>query len=278
MSIGVLFVVLLGALLHASWNLLVKAGQNKQLSAALVYIAAGVLSALALPFMPGVAPASWPYLAASTVTELLYGALLAAAYHAGDLSHAYPLMRGSAPLLVALGSVLVVGEHLAASVWVGIAVMSCAILSLIFDARSRRQSAAATGFAVLNAFVIATYTVIDGVGSRKSGAPIAYCLWLFLFVGIGWLAWAFLRYRRERRPPLYRELAAGLIGGACSLASYALALWAMTRAPIAAVAAVRETSIVFGTLLGALILRERVTRLRALAVIAIALGAWIIRS
>jgi drug/metabolite transporter (DMT)-like permease len=154
--------------------------------------------------------------------------------------------------------------------------MSCAIFSLIFDARSR-QSAAATGLALLNAVVIAAYTVIDGIGSRKSGAPVAYSLWLFLFIGVPWLFWALLRYRREHRRPAAAEIATALIGGACSLGSYTLALWAMTRAPIAAVAAVRETSIVFGTVLGAVILREHVTWLRATAVLAIASSVWIIR-
>jgi drug/metabolite transporter (DMT)-like permease len=276
LSVGVLLVVLLGALLHASWNLLIKAARNKELTTALVYIMAGVLAAFALPFLPAPAPASWPYLAASTVVELIYGALLAAAYRVGDLSHAYPLMRGTAPLLVAIGSVLIVGEQLAPAVWAGIAVMSCAILSLILEARAQRRSTAATGLAVLNAFVIATYTVIDGVGSRKSAAPVAYSLWLFLFIAGPWLAWATARYRRAPWSTLRRELATGCIGGACSLGSYTLALWAMTRAPIAAVAAVRETSIVFGTVLGALILRERVSWARALAVLAIACGAWII--
>jgi drug/metabolite transporter (DMT)-like permease len=274
LSLSVLLVVLIGALLHASWNLLVKAGRDKQVTTAVVYISAGVMAGLALPFLARPAPASWPYLAASTVTELLYGIVLAAAYRVGDLSHAYPLMRGTAPLLVALGSTVLVGEHLSASLRIGVAVMSCAIISLIFDARAQPQSAAATALAILNAFLIATYTVIDGVGSRKSNAPVAYSLWLFLFIAVPWLLW--MAYRTRRWSDVRAEILPGLVGGACSLASYTVALWAMTRAPIAAVAAVRETSIVFGLVLGAIVLRERVTWIRAVAVLAIALGVWII--
>src|SRR5206468_4000552 len=150
-------------------------------------------------------PASWSYLAASTLTELLYGVLLAAAYRVGDLSHAYPLMRGTAPLLVAIGSVVLVGERLSQPVWIGVAVMSCAIFSLVFDARTQQKSAAASGLAILTAFVIATYTVIDGVGSRKSNAPVAYSLWLFLIVGVPWLIWAAARYRGERWAALRAE-------------------------------------------------------------------------
>src|SRR5438445_216521 len=189
MSAGVLLAVLLGAFLHASWNVLVKAGHDTRVAAAGVYIGAGVLSAIALPFLPPPSAASWPYLAASTVVEVLYGLLLAAAYRLGDLSHAYPLMRGTAPLLVAIGSGVLIGESLSGAVYAAVA-----------------------------------------------------------------------------------------LGGACSVGSYTLALWAMTRAPVAAVAAVRETSIVFGAALGAIVLRERVTRVRALAAVAIAFGVWIIRA
>lgn len=278
MSLGVLLLVLLGALLHASWNLLVKASGDKQAATALVYITSGVLSGLALPFLPHPAPSSWPYLAASTVTELLYGLILAAAYRVGDLSHAYPLMRGTAPLLVALAGTFIVGEHLSRNVWIGVGLLSGAIFFLIFDARNRNQSGAATALAILNAFIIATYTVIDGVGGRRSGAPVAYSLWLFLFIGVPWVAIACVRYRGRRAETLRAQLLPGIVGGACSLASYTVALWAMTRAPIAAVAAVRETSIVFGMVLGASVLRERVTWVRALSVVVIAVSVWVIGS
>src|SRR5437588_3425274 len=154
MSAGVLLAVLLGAFLHASWYMLVKAGRYTHFAAAGVYIGSGVLSGIALPFLPAPAVASWPYLAASSVVEVLYGVLLAAAYRIGDLSHAYPLMRGTAPLLVAIGSVVLVGERLSQPVWIGVAVMSCAIFSLVFDARTQQKSAAASGLAILNAFVI----------------------------------------------------------------------------------------------------------------------------
>jgi drug/metabolite transporter (DMT)-like permease len=277
MTVNVLAVVLLGAFLHASWNLLVKAGQDKQVAAAGVYIGAAILSGLALPFLPGPSMASWPYLAVSTAIEVLYGVLLAAAYRAGDLSHAYPLMRGSAPLLVAIGSGTLIGEQLSHGVWAGVALISGGVLSMIWDARSRGHSPAATQLALLNACVIAAYTTIDGLGVRVSGAPVAYSLWLSLLVGLPWLIWAAVR-REHRWAHVRRQVPIVALGGACSVASYTLALWAMTRAPVAAVAAVRETSIVFGTLLGAWVLHERVTWVRALAALAIALGVWVIRS
>jgi len=278
LTVGVLLVVLSGALLHASWNLLVKAGHDTRLATAGVYIGAGLIAALALPFLAAPAPASWPYLAASMAAELIYSILLVAVYRVGDLSHAYPLMRGTAPLLVAIGSGALIGEHLSRAVWLGVALVSCGIFSMIFDARSQPRSATATRLALLNAFVIAAYTTIDGLGVRVSGQPVAYTLWLFVLIGVPWMIWATVRGRAQRWAALRRQIPSAAVGGACSVASYALALWAMTRAPVAAVAAVREVSIVFGTVLGAVVLRERVTWVRALAAVAIVLGVWSIRA
>lgn len=278
MSAGVLLVVLLGALLHASWNMLVKAAPDTRLATALVYIGGGLIAALALPFLPAPAPASWPYIAAATVTELFYGMVLAAAYRVGDLSHAYPLMRGAAPLLVALGSGVLIGERLSSAVWLGVALVSCGIFSLIFDAHTRGHSRAATRLALLNAFLIAAYTIIDGIGVRLSGQPVAYSLWLSLLIAVPWLIWVTVRAGARRAHALRQHLAPAAIGAAFSVASYTLALWAMTRAPVAAVAAVRETALVFAIALGAIVLRERVTRVRALAAIAMALGVWVIRA
>ena len=278
MSLGVLLIVLLGALLHAGWNLVVKSGRDTRLTTAAVYAGAGVLASLALPFLTPPARASWPFLAAATATEILYSALLAAAYRVGDLSHAYPLMRGSAPLLVALGSGVLIGEHLTAFVWTGVALVSGGIFSMIVDARSQGHSPTATRLALLNGLVIATYTTLDGVGVRLSGEPVTYSLWLALLVGIPWVVWAGVWGGAHRWPTLRAHLPAAALGGAGSVVSYTLALWAMTRAPVAAVAAVRESSIVFGTALGALVLHERVTRVRALAALAIALGVYAIRA
>src|SRR5580658_7203778 len=278
MKLGVLVLVLAAALLHASWNLLIKSRPNTHLAAASVYIGAGLLAAVTLPFLPQPAATSWPYLAVSTVTEFAYGVLLAAAYRAGDFSHAYPLMRGTAPLLVAIGSVTLIGERLSLPLAAGIALVSGGILSLIFDARSRQHSSRATRLALLNALVIATYTTVDGIGVRLSGQPAAYSLWLFALIAIPWIVWTGARWRRIHGEIRWRhQIPIGLIGGACSLTSYAVALWAMTRAPVAAVAAVRETSILFAMPLGALVLHEPVSRVRALAAGAIVAGVLIIR-
>ncbi|HEY3850596.1 MAG TPA: DMT family transporter [Steroidobacteraceae bacterium] len=278
MSLQVLAVVLFGAFLHASWNMLVKARPDKHVAAAVLYASSGLIAAVALPFLPAPSAASWPCLAASTVLELLYGIVLATAYRVGDLSHAYPLMRGTAPLLVAAASSALLGERLSGPVWFGIVLLSCALISLVFEGRSRRQPSSATGLALLNAFLIAAYTMIDGVGARRSGDAVSYGLWLFMLIGIPWFLWAAVAHRRDGWATIRSGLWIGVVCGACSLASYVVALWAMTRAPIASVAAIRETSIVFGTILGAVVLREQVTWIRASAACVIAAAVWIIRN
>lgn len=269
--------VLCGALLHALWNLLIKSHRDTHLATAGLYVAAGVIAAAVLPFVGLPARASWPYLAASTVAELMYGMLLAAVYRVGDLSYAYPLMRGAAPLLVALGSGALIGERLSGAMWAGVLVVSGGILSMLREGRST-ASQRSTRLALLNAVAIATYTTIDGLGVRRSGRAVSYSLALFVLMGIPWLGWALVRYRADRWAELRAHVPLSLIGGVCSIGSYAIALWAMTRAPVAAVAAARESSIVFGTLLGALVLHERVTLTRGVAAAAITVGVWTIRA
>jgi drug/metabolite transporter (DMT)-like permease len=278
MPVTVLLIVLAGAVLHASWNLLVKAGRDARLTIGGVYICAGALAALALPFLPAPARASWAYLAISTCIEVFYGVLVAAAYRVGDLSLAYPLMRGTAPLLVAIASGVLVGEPLSAGMWSGVLLVSCGILLMVFDARPQGHSLAAVRLALVNGFLIAAYTTVDGLGTRVSGQPLTYGAWIFVLTGVPWLLWWVLRHRRLGTTDLRRLAPAGIVGGACSFASYTAALWAMTRAPVAAVAAVRETSILFATVLGVIVLRERITVMRALAAGCIVVGVWWIRA
>jgi len=272
---SVLLAVLFGALLHASWNVLVKRQPDKLLATAGIYLGSGLIAALCLPWLPLPAPAAWPYLGASTVAEVSYGVLLARAYRAGDLSHAYPLMRGAPPLIVALGGYVLARESLSGWACAGIALVSVGILSLI--ANHTRAPGAATRLALTNALVIACYTLIDGLGVRASGQPLSYILWLFLLTSLAWLFWSVLFAPPTRRAALLRDLPRGIAGGAFSLGSYGIALWAMTRAPIAAVAAVRETSIVFGVLLGRWVLKERITPARAVAALMVTIGVYLIR-
>ena len=272
-----LLAVLLGALLHASWNAAIKSGRDKFLDTVLVAGGAGVIAAAGLPFLPLPAPESIPYLLMSSVLQLIYFLLVAAAYRTGDMSYAYPLMRGTAVLLVASASSLLIGEHLTARAWIGILSISAGVLALTLLYRRSAPSLAPTAFALGNAAIIASYTLVDGVGARLSGQSVAYTLWLSLLTAVPLLAWTMWNRPAALAGYFKARWMVGLGGGFCTLASYGLALWAMTRAPVATTAALRETSILFGMLISAGFLKERVGLPRMAAGIVIALGAAALR-
>ena len=284
MSGTVVAVVLFAALLHASWNAIVKSGKDTFLSTVLVSAGAALISLAVLPFVAAPAPASWPYLAASAVAQLAYYSLLAAAYRAGDMSHAYPLMRGSAPLLVALASWPLIGERLSSMQMGAVACICAGIFGLYFasrqpaTARVAKNAGHATAFALGNACVIASYTLIDGIGVRLSGAPAAYTMWIFVLNGAGLLLWTALRRPADLLAYAGTQWRLAAFGGFGTLASYGLALWAMTQAPVAAIAALRETSILFAIAIAALFLRERISPRRYLAIALIAAGAVLMRA
>jgi drug/metabolite transporter (DMT)-like permease len=264
--------VLFGALLHASWNAIVKGGTDKLLTTVLVAAASALIAIAFLPFLPQPVRASWPFLLASATVQVLYFTLVAAAYRATDMSRAYPLMRGLAPALVALFAAAVLGERLGLLAWAGVALISTGVFAMTFAARGP-ASGKGTAIAVLNAAVIATYTLIDGAGVRASGAAPAYAMWLFLLNAVPLVLWALVARRPAFRAYAARNWRLGLLGGFGNLGSYGLALWAMTRVPVAMVAALRETSILFGMAIAALLLGERITRGRLAAAALILLGA-----
>src|SRR5580658_9616824 len=216
MPLMVFAIVMSAALLHATWNAIVKSAGDKFLTTIMVTAAAAGISAVLLPFLTAPAPASWPYAACSALLQIAYFLLLARTYQVADMSQTYPLMRGTAPLLVALVSVLALGAHLAATMWVGVGIICLGILGMA--AGGRRESRKGVAFALANAVVIAGYTLIDGLGVRRSGAPAAYTLWIFLVSGVPLAGWA-LRTRRRTALAEYvrRNWHVGLIGGVGSL-------------------------------------------------------------
>lgn len=278
MSNLVFFGVLLGAFLHAGWNALLKSSEDKVLEIALVCAAAAAISLPFLPVFPLPAAASWPYLIASAATECVYFRLLAAAYHTGDMSTVYPLMRGTAPVLVAVFGTLALGEHLSPHGWLAVLAIGAGVVSLVFSNRSGVHGhSSAVLLALANAGVIATYTTIDGIGVRLSGSPIAYGLWIFVLLAIPVLLWVFFSQGRQFVAYARKHARTALFGGAATTAAYLLALFAMTQAPIALVAALRETSILIALVIAALFLRERLNWIRCVAGVLIACGAIAIR-
>ena len=281
----IVLAVLFGALLHAGWNALIKSGSDTPLDTALVH-SLGIFVAVPLLMLTGLpAPAAWPYMAASLAIHIGYYITLAGAYKHGDLGLTYPVMRGCAPLLVALGSMVFIGEGISAAAWAGVAVICVGVVTLGLSRSALRDGdearrRKALGFALANAAIIALYTVIDGIGVRLSGNALAYVAGLFVFDGIPYLLLVLWRRPGQRRAALAYmagrwPLAA--IGTLASLGSYGIALWAMTRAPVAVVAALRETSVLFAALIGTLFLREAFGWQRAAGTSIIVAGVVLLR-
>lgn len=269
-----MLVVLFAAALHASWNAIIKAGSEKFADTVLVTMGAAFIAALMLPWIPPPAVASWPYLGASVLIHCAYFSCVALAYRSGDLSYAYPLMRGTAPLLTALLAGFVLNEPLTLGGNIGILLLSSGILILAGDSwRSGQFGLAPTAYGLMNAVVITIYTLVDGVGIRLAYRAESYVSWLFFLNAFPFLALSFFRQRQSFTAQLKTHWTKGLVGGLCTFSSYGLALWAMTHVPIALVAALRETSVIFGTVIAAVFLRERFSPSRYVAAALVTAGA-----
>jgi len=257
---------------------MLKGGRDTTLDMAIVVAGGAIVTVPLLPFFPLPAPASWPYMAASVVIHIGYYTALVGTYRAGDLSHGYPLMRGVAPLLVAGSGAAMLGELPGLSMWLGILLICGGVICIAFvGGASFLHNRRATAWALANAVLIAAYTLVDGAGVRLSGSPASYSVWLFFFDGFPYvLIIAWLRCG-ELLPYARRNWHRGLAGGAFSIAAYGIALWAMTRAPIAAVAALRETSVIFAAILGTWLLKEPFGRARLAGAVSVVLGIGFLR-
>lgn len=269
--------VLAGALLHAGWNAALKSASDKALDTALMNVLAAVI-ALPLLVATGLpAPAAWPYLAASLAIHVAYYAALTSAYRHGELGLTYPLMRGSAPVVVALGSALAFDEPLSVLAWAGVLAVAGGVIALGLSPQAL-QARRGVAIALANAVVIAAYTVVDALGVRASGSALAYVAAFFLLdaVPFGLLVLA-RRQRGEVLAHARERFSVALPCAVAIMASYGIALWAMTRAPVAMVAALRETSVLFAVILGVWLFQERLSGLRAIGIAAILLGVVALR-
>ena len=267
----VIALVLCAAILHASWNAILRGGADRLWSVTVMSFAATAVAIPAVLLLPLPSPASWPYLGFSGVLQVAYTAFLVFAYRRADLSQVYPMIRGAVPLLVTLGAAIFAGEQLGPLAVAGIALVSLGIMSLALG-KGRAQPIAVAA-ALANSLIIATYTVTDGIGARLSGNSFAYVSWIFLIYGVLMPA-AFLGVRRRLvlrwSAP---ETRTALIAGVVQLVTYGTVIWALTLAPIGPVSALRETSIVFAALIGRVFLREPLTARRLGACAVIAAGA-----
>lgn len=267
--------VLVAAVLHATWNALLHGNRDRFLSMTWMSMAMAAFATAAVLAVPPPPAAAWPYLAASGLVHILYNASLVHSYHRGDLTQAYPIARGSSPLLVALGAALFAHEAIGLLHLLGIVLISAGIIALAL--RAGQVSWSGVLAALTTGATIAVYTVIDGIGVRLSGGQaLAYTAWMFLFYWLMPLLFVARRGAAALWAPLRTAPAAvgwSVGGGLVSLAAYGIVIWAMQSGAMGAVSALRETSVVFAVLIGRVFLRETVDAGRWLACLVVAAGA-----
>ncbi|AUH42590.1 EamA family transporter [Streptomyces sp. CMB-StM0423] len=252
--------VLAAAVMHASWNAIAHGVKDQLVVFALIGVGDVLIAGTAVFFVPFPDAGAWPWLLASVAIHLVYMTLLMQSFRLGDFGQVYPIARGTAPLVVAAVAHLFLNERLGLWQTAGVAV-ACAGLSGIalwgLRGKDTRPHWPALAAAFATGLSIAAYTIVDGVGVRASGSAMGYTAWLVLLMG----PWIPLAALVLRGPGMVRELAPvavrGLLGGAISITAYGLVLWAQTRAPLAPIAALRESSIVVGAAIGAVFLKER---------------------
>lgn len=274
--------LLAAALMHATWNAILKADQSDRLATFGVIMTTGtVMGLVAVPFLPWIEPAAWKYLAASVAIHVLYYIFLLKAYSYGDLSHTYPIARGLGPLLVALVSGRFIGEHLRGQDIAGVLLLSAGLVALAIPLRRAvprpgSRFGLATLFAVLTGFTIAAYIIADGLGVRSAGPTfehrIAYIAWLCVVEGPWLLVLAFALRPATVWSHLRRTWWRGVIGGLIANVGYGIAIYALVLGPMAHVAALRETSVLFGALMGTLLLGEPFGVRRVAAAFVIVVG------
>jgi len=278
MTLTVLLAVLAAALLHAGWNAAIKTGANKQTGMFILSVGHAAIG-LALTLGRGVYPSGevWPWLIASAVIHMGYQMFLSFAYDSGDLSRVYPLSRGTAPMAVLLVTALLGIDTMTVTEVFGCLVLGLGILTMARGVFSSGESRKMLPFAFGAAFATAGYTLVDGLGARVAGDPVAFVGWLMIGSALAYVP-AIVALRGVgvmRAKP--RVWGLGLVAAAASFGAYAIAVWAMTVAPLALVAAIRETSILFAVLIGWLVFGERMDRGKVLAAGLIVAGVVITR-
>lgn len=277
MTLPVIALVLAAALLHASWNALLKSSHDRLASLSLMTLGAGLGAIPLVLWRPWPQAESWFYILLSGLLHTGYNLFLIRAYRIGDFGQSYPIARGSSPLLVALGAAVFAGEQLGIYTVIGIALVSLGIVSLAnLRAMRRREHLSGPLAALAAGAFIAAYTITDGIGARLAGDAIAYAGWLFVADSIP-LALLY-QYKHGRSPVVlsHKDTWIGLAGGVMSLLAYGIVIWAVTLAPMGMVSALRETSVLFALLIGTLFLGEKLTLRRVLSCAVIAAGAIVL--
>lgn len=278
MDISVFIAVLTAAAAHAGWNAVIKGAGTPLMTTSVLTFAAGLvgLPLLILAGLPNAA--AWPWAVASVVVHILYFGFLIETYRYGDLSHVYPIARGGAPLLTAIGGLVLLGENLTWHGWAGLLLLVGGVLVLsIGGRRSAHVDPRGVRYALLTALTICAYTLVDGIGARHAGNSVSYTAALFVGCAVAMLGYLVWRGGWGVFAEMPRHWKVGALGGGMQVVSYGIAIWAMTVAPIALVAALRETSVLFGTLIAVLFLKEPLNVVRVGAVALVLCGLLLLR-
>lgn len=269
--------ILSAAVMHAVWNAFVKMDGDRLMTMAVVISTTGLLAPLLLLIGPPPALESWPYIVLSVLLNNAYFLFLIEAYRFGDLSQVYPIARGSAPLLVAVGAALFANEQLSVVELAGVFIISAGTISLIWRSGLRVDAEKRSIiFALLTGLMIASYTIIDGIGVRLSGNPAAYIGWLFILSPLPIASIAIIRRRGEAIVYIRNNWKLAVLAGGLNLGSYGLSIWALSLAAMAHVSAMRETSVIIAALIGTQLLGESFGKRRILAAMVVATGVILI--
>lgn len=275
----VLLLVLCAAVTHASWNALVKMGGDPLVRMTMLNLVCGLIALPLLPFFHLPAPEAWPYLALSVAIHTSYYLLLVLSYRFGDLSFAYPVARGSAPLVVAVLSFVFAGERLSATGIVAVSMICVAIFSLALGSRRNNPLGFRPAFyALMTGVAIGGYTISDGLGARASGDSVGYVLSLFILEVPPLLVFTAWRRGTLLLDMMKANLPTSFLAGALAFSGYGIVVWALGRAPMTFVSALRETSVIVAALIGSKLLREPFGRQRIFAAMTVAAGVILLHS
>ena len=270
LSLAVTFAVIAAAVTHAAWNAIAHGIKDQTLAFALIGVG-GIAIGIPLIVVAALPRTDcWPYLLGSVAIHVFYNLLLMQCYRLGEFSQVYPLARGTSPLVVTILAAIFIREHLALPQIAGVLVVSAGLATLVLA--GRRPGRAAFAAAVGTGLTIAAYTTVDGVGVRASGSPVGYIGWLILLQSLCVPLFAAVRRRDVLFKQPRRILLSGLAAGALSVLAYGLVLWAQTRGALAPIAALRETSVIFGAIIGTLVFREPFGRARITATVLVVAG------
>jgi drug/metabolite transporter (DMT)-like permease len=284
LPLSVTLAVLAAAVTHATWNAIAHGIKDQVLAFGLIGAGAIAVGVPLVVLSPLPLRACWPYLLASVFIHVFYNLLLMRSYRYGDFGQVYPLARGTSPLVVTVLAAVFAAERPTVAQVCGVLVISCGLAVLVLAGR-RRSASSGSGSGLSRAallaaggtgLTIAAYTTVDGLGVRLSGSPVGYIGWLMLLESLCVPAWALVRRRDVVRDVSRRVVVSGVLAGALSVLAYGLVLWAQTRGALAPIAALRETSVIIGAVIGTLVFREPFGRWRIAATLLVVLGVLLL--